>query len=208
MLGLSQERILDLFFPPKCHACGHPLGGTPERHLCRDCAQKVRPIQPPFCRVCGLTAPVAGYACGPCQSENFAFDRAFACVYYDEPIRRLMHDFKFGRMQSVSRFFGRLLCNFSRAHLFDGNQTSSVAPQAVIGVPLDIPKRRWRGFSQSVLLAEHVGSEFGLRDLSTVLVRLGSGRDQARLARRERLANIKDCFAVADPGVVSGKRLL
>ena len=208
MLGLSTERILDLFFPPKCHACDGALGGTRQRYLCSACTQKIRHIQPPFCSVCGLTTPSAGTICRPCLSEKFAFDRAFACVYYDEPVRRLMHDYKFGRLQSVSHFFGRLLCDFSRTHLFDSREVESARPEAVLGVPLDAPKMRWRGYCQSALLAGHVGFEFGLRDLSTTLVRPTSARDQARLARRQRLTNIKDCFRVSDPKRIAGKRLL
>jgi len=136
--------------------------------------------------------------CGLCSAGLIRFDAAYSYGGYDGPLRTLLHLFKYQRMRPLARPLGRLMVRaLPRDERFDAI------------VPMPIHWRRWmaRGYNQSELLAREVGARSGL-PVERLLRRTRHTPVQAGLTSRERRLNVKNSFAVPDPGRVGGRCLL
>ncbi len=79
---------------------------------------------------------------------------------------------------------------------------------AIVAVPLHPRRLREREFNQSLLLARHLGRQWQIPVLINVLQRTRFTRPQTSLTKRERIKNLRRCFAVATPSIIAGKTLL
>jgi ComF family protein len=77
----------------------------------------------------------------------------------------------------------------------------------VLAMPMHWRKRWERGFNQAELLARPVARRYGLK-LGTNLRRRRYTKAQAGLSEAQRRNNLRDCFAVARPEQISGRRIL
>ncbi len=78
----------------------------------------------------------------------------------------------------------------------------------LVAVPLHPDRLREREYNQALLLAHHLGRHWNLPVLIDVLRRTKPTLPQTSLTRRERLKNLRRCFAVATPSAVEGKTAL
>jgi ComF family protein len=92
--------------------------------------------------------------------------------------------------------------------LLDCLAARPLAVDALVPVPLDARRARWRGFNQSTLLAAEVARALDRPLLDRVLQRQRPTRPQVGLSARERRANVRDAFACTDRTAVAGRRLL
>ncbi|MCL5980915.1 MAG: ComF family protein [Firmicutes bacterium] len=77
---------------------------------------------------------------------------------------------------------------------------------AVVPVPLH-PRRSDRGYDQSLLLAQVIGTELDV-PLKVALVRTRSTKSQTRLGAAERWGNVQEAFAGVPGTALSGNILL
>jgi competence protein ComFC len=189
-LAPFKEPILSLLFPVQCATCGRSLRFDRPGHLCGDCVAKIRWIQPPACPFCGR--PKRGLCeCG--QKKAHHFDRVFACAFYEGLMKEALHTFKFNRRKSLENFFSEAMQTFAESHL------KSLKFDAVLSVPLDLEKKRERGFNQSEALSKKIAESLRLSELSKTLGRKKSASPQALLAKNERRKNIEGCFFAKKP---------
>ena len=211
MLKKLATIALGLFFPPVCEACG---GLVPPdlsaEGVCAACQATIRPIGPPHCLTCGRTlrqAPVRH--CGECERDwggrgqkGPHYDRAYACVYYRDQTKELLHAYKFGGRHALKNYFVKLMGSFFEEHLnderFDG----------VVAVPLDKKKLRSRGFNQAALLSAALAKRLGIPDVSRRLRRDRSQAPQSLLSKAERQSMIRGCFSVNPGHGLGGKNML
>jgi ComF family protein len=78
----------------------------------------------------------------------------------------------------------------------------------LIPVPLHPSRLRSREYNQSLLLADELNRALRLPLVYDTLVRTRATRPQTELTRRQRLVNLRRCFAVRRPNIVEGKRIL
>ncbi|MGH8004595.1 MAG: ComF family protein [Limisphaerales bacterium] len=123
----------------------------------------------------------------------------FALGIFDLHNRELIHRLKYYGDEPAGRFLGRELGNMLAE--FD----SMPAWDAVVPVPLHWTRKWSRGFNQSSILARAVSKTAGLPVLPA-LRRVKRTKDQTRLSREERLANVREAFWVVKD--VAGKKLL
>jgi ComF family protein len=102
----------------------------------------------------------------------------------------LVHALKYGGWDSLAREMGVRMAHVA----FSAEVEHEIA--AVLPVPLSATRLRERGFNQADLLARRVAVERGLPLLADVLVRGRHTKRQARLAPRERHANVSGAFMV------------
>ena len=80
---------------------------------------------------------------------------------------------------------------------------------ALVPVPLSVRRERERGFNQSGVLANVVGSHLGIEAWHDVLIRTHFTSSQTRLTPEERLRNVSGAFRVAgDPARLRGAHLV
>jgi ComF family protein len=131
--------------------------------------------------------------------EPFPVITRGAAVYHG-PVVGVVHLFKYSFWPSLADQLTGLIAERLHA-LYPGWR-----PDALIPVPLHKKRLRWRGFNQSLLLAERL-AEFWKTPLIEPLARVRNTTPQVRLEPEARLANITGAFSVINEESVRGKRL-
>jgi ComF family protein len=126
------------------------------------------------------------------------FDAAYCFGSYDGALRKLIHLFKYGKVESMAGPLSRFL---SAAVPLD------VEFEVVIAMPMHWRKQWERGFNQAELLAAPIARRYGLK-LGTNLRRQRYTVAQASLTEAQRRKNLEKSFRVKRPTEVSGKRIL
>ena len=186
---------MDILFPRGCAICDEPAG--PEfRYVCWNCVSKLRLISGPCCAICVM--PVEGeakngFTCPACVRSKPSFDLARSAVRYNEPVQKLVLDFKYHRATWLAQDLSSLMiaCFQTRLFGFDADK--------LVCVPLHPVKDRSRSYNQSQLLARRISAALRKPLMDNALVRTAQTRSQTRLTAADRKANVKGVFA-ARPG--------
>lgn len=200
------EAAAGLLYPPVCAGCQFSVPAGED--FCDRCAGKARPIEAPFCQVCsqGFTGefPEGEFTCSNCVDRCFAFECAVSARRYTELVRDLIGRFKYRDEHYLRRPLGRWLAETlaTDARLRQGPPLDALVP-----VPLHPRRRRERGYNQAAALCGRLGPQAGL-PVWHALRRVRFTEPQARLARTERLENLRGAFAPARRRPVSGAHLL
>ena len=190
------DDFLDFVFPPACRICRARLenGGF----ICSQCEKLSSRLQAPFCSACKQIISVgAGSPCPSCLKSTSM--PVFALGVFDLYNRELIHRLKYYGDEPAGRFLGRelgeLVAGFNSKPSWD----------AIVPVPLHWTRKWSRGFNQSSILARALSKRTGL-PIWPALSRVKRTKDQTRLTREERLANVRGAFRVVRD--VKEKKLL
>lgn len=199
MTGLTyfRQAILGWVYPPVCAACEgslYPARQLEMPFLCETCEATLEPIGKVYCPVCGQTYEMptpSTMQCANCGDRELAIDFAVSAYRSTGVARDLMHRFKYGKQQHLSRLMGRLtqrVWEDPRLHKDSW---------WVIPVPLHPRRMRYRGFNQSEEIARELvrNAPNGVRlQLLPGLKRARHTVRQAQLDRRDRLTNLVEAF--------------
>ncbi|MCX5708930.1 MAG: ComF family protein [Candidatus Omnitrophica bacterium] len=199
--------LKDIIYPKTCLICKQDLASTcVDELVCVKCWASIKKNTPPFCHRCGRNLDKESLAktyCSGCLKNEMHFDRAFAPCIYEGPIKELIHEFKYRKIDYLAATLSGLMVDFIREY---DVPMSSI--DVIIPVPLHPARLREREFNQAELLAGHI-APFYTKIVSTDnLVRLRHTRTQAELQGADRLENVKDSFSVKMPDLVKGKNIL
>ena len=106
------DAILSVVFAPECAACGSPLAHPTAGSVCAACWRAVRPMPPPFCRICGdslLTLDRAADLCVRCQESPPTVERARSAGIHDGTLRTIVHALKYDGRRSLARPLAALM---------------------------------------------------------------------------------------------------
>ncbi len=136
--------------------------------------------------------------CGLCRRGALGFDAAYSFGFYEDTLRELIHLFKYGRIQTLSKPLGRLLAlALPRDRAFD----------VIVPMPLHWRKRWQRGFNQSELLAREIGRRSNV-PVKNHLRRVRFTSAQAGLTNAKRRQNVSGAFRSKKKNSLAGKRVL
>ena len=175
------ERILDIFFPPKCAFCGSLLPDG-EREICAACRRDL-----PWTEN---------------EERKADFIRSVTSpLYYEGKVRSALLWYKFHNAPARGRVYGHLIAaELQKREITDFD--------VVTWAPLSPKRRRRRGYDQARLMAEAAAEELHAEAVP-LLRKIRHVPPQSRLkTAEERRANISGCDAVALPNRVEGKRVL
>lgn len=188
MGGKARSFVLDVLFPRRCPWCDKVIGFSP---ACA-CEKELK-------TVCFPEGPVD---LAP-RGENCAQLReAWACFYYEDPVKAALHRLKFEDQAWLARPLGGVLARRFAESGLAGRY------DAVVPVPVSAKTRRERGYNQSTLMARVVARAGGLPLLEGALHKTRETRRQMDLRREERIENVKGAYTVPEAGAVRGQRLL
>lgn len=178
------DAILNLVFPQSCVLCKARIFQRRWSVACPECWSKLEPLPQPFCPQCGMPAPVIEGLCGACRRGDHAFDFARSLFVFTDPMRGILHHFKYSGRVSLAEPLGRQLRGHMREEGFQG--------RLALPVPLHRARERTRGFNQADLLARHLG----LTVDRGLLRRRKNTPSQTGLSRSQRALNLSGAFEV------------
>lgn len=139
-----------------------------------------------------------GAVCLHCAERQPAFLSVRAAFVMEGGARRLAHELKYEGMTSLAEPMALLM-----APLVDPEVTDLVVP-----VPLHRGRERRRGYNQAALIAKHLAASAELPSDGRAIRRIRPTTPLAKTMRRdERRAIVEGAFA-AEPGRVTGRRVL
>lgn len=178
--------IQNCLFPPTCLLCGQ--AGVGNFHLCDDCFQCLIQNQP-ACPRCALPLPhTSSELCGQCLKSPPPFDRTFALFRYEEPVRNLIHCFKFRSGYAYGKLLGTLLAQ--------GLQENEERPELILPIPLHRNRYSSRGYNQSLEIARVLSKTLSIPVDYQSLRRVLDTKPQLGLRAKDRRRNLKKAFAL------------
>lgn len=203
--------LIDWLYPPRCRACAGRILGPDAQYFCRSCWKAVQLVRHPFCNICGRPFPDGSgedHPCAACLARrpHFAQARAWACYPRQEdteqPLRRVVQKFKYGRKVALGRPLGRLMAE-GCSEVVGGWSVDVIVP-----VPLHASRLRWRGFNQSVLLGRQISLSYQIPLDALVLRRTNATPPQTQLTEAERRRNVRGMFEVDGERAIDEKSVL
>jgi ComF family protein len=184
--------LLDTLFPISCLSCNRE-----GLWLCKQCLSEIQLLDFQLCPDCEEYLTEKGSLCPDCRrSGRCSFDSLIVASSYENPVvKKLVHNLKYRFVAGISDSLASLLIS---ALL----KNDLPIPDFIVPVPLHPRRLRWRGFNQSLLLAEKISEDFSppLRIAVTdILKRKKCNRPQMEIKNyHERLMNIQNNFFLAE----------
>lgn len=206
-LRKALNSLASVFFPATCVLCKTIVEDLSLALVCHRCWGQVVPFQGPVCVRCGYAFPssnlqVPSPLCGGCRRDYFQFDFARSYSDFQDPLKEIVHQFKYRAHPSLATPLAGLLFSAYSSHLREFS-SDILAP-----VPLHKSRERERGFNQSLLLAKGFSRLAHIPLRPHLLARTRATQTQAGLSRRARRLNLAGAFALSQKGEVSGKVVL
>lgn len=170
--------------PGGCWICRDWQGDA----LCAACLERFAAPRP-RCPRCALLQ--RGPHCAACLRDPLPLDEVHAALSYEPPWDGLLQRWKYEAALGLGKPLAALLAS---------RLPAPPAEALLLPVPLHPARLGERGYHQSLLLAQALAGALQLRLRPDALLRVLDTPHQARLSRRERLANLRQAFASA-PGL-------
>jgi len=196
---------LDSLFPIFCLSCQKE-----GFWLCEKCLGQAKILDFQVCPVCEKNITDKGFLCSDCQiSQKSPLTGLISAISYENPgVKHLVHHFKYRFISGIAEPLAKLIF---KAWL----QNDGPLPDFLTPVPLHPRRLRWRGFNQSLLLAEKISSDLApLMNLPVldILERKKYNQPQMNIKNyQERLENVKGIFGVKsnfDKKIIKNKTIL
>ena len=196
--------LVRILYPAYCALCRVSLV-LEETHLCSPCSLKIEPLKAPTCLRCARALPPYGNhrsVYSQCRSERPYYDRGFALVPYQEPIKDILHQIKFQKKLWLLKIFSNPLQDFSASEIRNYD--------LIVPVPLDSRRKRERGFNQALLIAQMLKriNQKNTPEIRTIIKKKKRTPPQSQLRRQERLHNLGDAFSLKEKSFARGKQIL
>jgi len=172
--------LLDLVLPPRCGGC-RAVGSW----FCAGCRARVRRLEEPLCRRCGVELESFRDGCG-CRTHLKALDRLRSAAAYEGPVEEAIRRFKYQGWRHLAKPLALLVAERLGAE--------GVPSGLALGVPLHPARQRQRGFNQAELLARELRDALGLAEPPGLLLRTRATPPQVGQDRLWRLSNVNGAF--------------
>ncbi|MEG2868536.1 MAG: double zinc ribbon domain-containing protein, partial [Terrisporobacter sp.] len=144
--------ILDFVYPDNitCIICDKPINKNNTYSMCRECFINLNFILD-GCIKCGK--PIINHSlekqdisgCSSCFNKGFYFDKAIACIEYDDLSKKLILDFKYRNKTFISKYIARIIK--------EKLEIENLKFDYILYVPLHKNRFKKRGFNQSEKIA-------------------------------------------------------
>lgn len=189
--------LLDFVYPPVCGLCGQPADSD-DRLVCRSCWDSITTIEEPYCLNCREFIHT-GTSCPYCGEDALT---VFSLGVYDDILRSILHDLKFGCLKPLATVIGAQLA------VLINDKRHSLKFDMIVSVPLHSTSLYSRGFNQAEEIAREIGRCLDIPCCPDVLFLTRRTRRQSRLSAAQREANVRGAYAVAEPEAITGRSLL
>jgi ComF family protein len=193
---MNRNFLGDIFFPPKCVACGDSIA---RGALCAACREGIVTFDTLFCGKCAARLPEGKKIC----HRDSPFLLGAAGPYDDATTQALIHALKFQGVATAAEPLGEMLAAYIAQLGLDLHEWT-VAP-----VPLSTRRMRARGFNQSALIARPLARALGIPFEEHLLARVHHRKPQSDTGDIfERRENVKGCFTISPGAVAHNKKIV
>jgi ComF family protein len=196
---------LALVYPEACQFCESARATAAEGFVCADCRAQVRFVEAPFCDRCGLPfegAITSTFECANCRETELRFRSARSAVVARDKVLEAIHRYKYQRALWFEPFLADLLISRAQPELTGGKWDS------IVPIPLHATKQRQREFNQAERLADRLSAATHIPMDNQSLRRVLPTRTQTLLSRPERVANVRNAFAMRGDKRLKGERIV
>jgi competence protein ComFC len=172
----------EALFPKHCFGCRQEGSW-----LCPNCQKRLSYLKTFSCPFC-QTVTNRGELCLNCQSQ-YSLTGILAACSFQSPTRELIHQLKYQKTKELCQLLTKILIKGTVKRLPEGRKI-------IVPVPLHPNQLRKRGFNQAELLAQELAQRLEITYNPDILKRIKDTKSQTKLNRQERLANLKDAFAL------------
>ena len=199
--------LLSVFFPVTCSLCQSVVEDLSLGVICQSCWRRVGPFRGILCTRCGYGFPSTNIQsarplCGGCRRSLFLFDFARAYSPFEDPLKEIIHQFKYSSHPSLAKPLAHLLLSVYQSN------PQELSADLIIPVPLHRSRERERGFNQAFELSRQFSRLTRIPLPTRLLVRTRPTKVQAGLSRRERRINLRGAFEVSRSRVLEDKTVL
>ena len=214
---VARDFLLDLIFPIHCLRCE-----VEGEWLCKKCKRKLELNTQDYCPECNEKNSYFGAFCLLCQPNKSLDGIWVAGDYQNKLLAKIIKKYKYHFIKDLNHILGEFVARYifsliNQTRLTKLNIVSDsiwrsfdrlkkapallfdLGDSILIPVPLHQRRLRWRGFNQSLVLAEEIAKHFSIAVVDDCLVRQHHTKAQAKLSKKERLVNLKNCFVCRYP---------
>ncbi len=153
--------------------------------ICQACTALLEPLGP-ACRTCAIPiAQQTPLVCGACLVKPPALDQVLTVYRFTEPLRTLVHAFKYEAALYLTSFLTHLMLQAKEA---------DYATECLIPIPLHAKRLHTRGFNQAAVLAKHLSTEIQKPYVLHQCRKIVSTAAQAGLTAKQRRTNLIQAF--------------
>lgn len=198
IISASHKFILDCLLPISCLGCN-----TDEQWICPTCLSKIKTLQENLCPICEKVPTPNGKTCFACKTKSPLDGLLVCCSYKENIISKSIHALKYKFISDLHQPLGKIMIQKILS-------SSLPLPDCLIPVPLHSKRLRWRGFNQSLLLAQYVGKNltpgFDIPILENALFRNKNTQAQMGIKNyQQRKRNLVNAFSVLKNKKIKGK---
>ncbi len=141
------------------------------------------------CQQCAIPLPDTRYLlCGHCIKNPPHFDRTYIACPFEEPLRSLLHQFKYQNGLYLTPVL---------THLMQQALPNTDA-QCLIPVPMHPKRLKQRGFNQAAVLAKHLAQKTGIPYQVNTCTKIKNTSPQASLDSQKRAKNLHNVFSAKE----------
>ena len=187
--------FLDILFPKKCLGCGQE--GI---LICPECFAQIPVFKSANCFVCHARS-FDGRICQKCRKKNCSvLAGLLVCSDWNNLLlRQIIYDFKYRFIRELAVPLSWLMIEFLKYFQFENLPIFNFKNDELIFVPVPLHPRRlsWRGFNQSLLLANRVANYFNCRVDDKIIKRARPTSPQMGIKEeKNRRRNIAGAFSL------------
>lgn len=149
--------------------------------VCQPCLNQFPKLQNP-CPQCGM--PNTHGLCGQCIKQKPQTDGLWVAYPFIEPIRTLIHQFKYQKGLYLSKLLSELICH-----------SHPPRPDCLIPIPMHPKRLHQRGFNQACLLSQQLSKRLKLPCDFVHCQKIKDTAPQAGLSLNTRKKNLDNCFS-------------
>ena len=154
--------------------------------VCTFCENALIPLGP-ACKHCATPLFETNLlVCGHCIKQKPPLDYVFAAYRFEEPLRTLLHDFKYREGLHLTKFLTSLM----QTSLIDNTYQT----ECLIPIPAHKKRLQERGFNQAMVLAKHLAKHMQRPCLSSHIQKIIDTPSQAKLDAPARRRNLQNTF--------------
>lgn len=146
-----------------------------------------------------------------CFEPYEVMDSICALLTYRNPIvQKSIWQLKYYRNEKVIASLASLLYSFLLEEISDLICFSGFVRPLIIPMPISVGRRAERGYNQCEILLEHFQSldQKAIEIQTNIIVKVRDTPRQTKLGRKDRLKNIRGCFAIPSPEFVQGRNIV